>query len=240
MYADHPISFHPHSANSCHQVAAGGGQRCNPISVASFTTLLAAAGPCAQQDAADSMVDLAKELKSTQMTTLAQIFAQQPRNSPNSVSVPYCGKAPRNSELNGLFQCQFASVNKQVFVGNLQLGAPGTIPFGRNAPLNPLGSCPANPNGAIPDGQQLVDITQVPNAPVSASSGSKAAPPPPAPSPKATDLATPPPPAKAPVSAAPLASGKAADGKAAQELNAEFATLTPDSPCDGVFCSVLW
>jgi len=190
------------------------------------------------------MVDLAKELKSTQMISLAQIFAQQPRNSPNSVSIPYCQKAPKNSELNGLFQCQFAGVNKQVFVGNVQLGAPGTIPFGRNAPVNPLGSCPANPNGPIPDGQQLVDITQVPNAPGSVNKGAPAPPAPPSksttPPPPANDTkteTTPPPPPKK-VTQAP-ASGKAADGKAAQEQNAKFATLTADSPCNGVFCPLV-
>ena len=64
------------------QLAAGGGQKCNPISVTAFTTLLAAAGPCEQQNAADQMVDLAKGLKSdAQMIKLAQIFAQQPRNT---------------------------------------------------------------------------------------------------------------------------------------------------------------
>ena len=62
--------------------AAGGGQQCNPVSVASFTTLLAAAGNCDQQNAADNMIDLAKQLNNDPtMIKLAQIFAQQPRNS---------------------------------------------------------------------------------------------------------------------------------------------------------------
>lgn len=75
--------------------------------------------------------------------------------------MPYCQSAPRNAELNGLFQCQFASTNKETFVSspsNLKIGDAGTIPFGLSAPLNPAGSCPANPSGPVPDGQQLVQI----------------------------------------------------------------------------------
>lgn len=64
-----------------------------------FTTLLAAAGPCEQQNAADQMVDLAKGLKSdAQMIKLAQIFAQQPRNT---VSVVH-STCPRFSFLHWL------------------------------------------------------------------------------------------------------------------------------------------
>ena len=62
--------------------AAGGGLQCNPTSVNAFMTLLAAAGPCDQQNAADQMIDLAKQLNSDpDMIRLAQIFAQQPRNT---------------------------------------------------------------------------------------------------------------------------------------------------------------
>lgn len=69
------------------QRTAGGGEKCNPISVTAFTTLLAAAGPCEQQNAADKMIDLAKQLNNdAQMIKLAQIFVQQPRNT---VSVIY-------------------------------------------------------------------------------------------------------------------------------------------------------
>ena len=67
------------------QLAAGGGQQCNPLSVSSMATLLAAAGPCDQQNSADAMVDLAKTLNSASpdadMVKFAQLFAQQPRNS---------------------------------------------------------------------------------------------------------------------------------------------------------------
>ena len=64
------------------QDKAGGGLQCNPVAVAAFSTLLAAPGPCEQQDAADNMIDLAKTLKNdADMIKLAQLFAQQPRNS---------------------------------------------------------------------------------------------------------------------------------------------------------------
>jgi hypothetical protein len=68
------------------QLAAGGADKCNPLSVTSFTTLLAAAGPCDQQNAADQMIDLAKQLNSdAQMIMLAQIFCQQPRNTVSAI-----------------------------------------------------------------------------------------------------------------------------------------------------------
>jgi len=140
---------------------AGGGQKCNEIAVPAAAQLLAAGDACAQQDAGDQMIDLAKTLNNDpEMVRLTQIFVQQPRNSPTGFPVEYCTKAPKNSELNGLFQCQFESIaNKTQFQrGNsapLKLGDTGTIPFGLNAPLNPAGSCPANPSGPIPDGEQL-------------------------------------------------------------------------------------
>lgn len=64
------------------QNKAGGGQQCNPVSVTAFMTLLAAAGPCEQQNAGDKMIDLAKTLNNDpEMIKFAQIFVQQPRNS---------------------------------------------------------------------------------------------------------------------------------------------------------------
>lgn len=144
-------------------LAAGGSVECNPISVTAFTTLLAAAGPCEQQDSADAMIDLAKTLNNdADMIKFAQIFAQQPRNTPNSLAVPYCQSAPKNAELAGLFQCQFQGADQTHFVGGLAVGAAGTVPFGLASPLSPAGSCPANPAGPIADGTQLTDITQDP------------------------------------------------------------------------------
>ncbi|KAL0953710.1 hypothetical protein HGRIS_004903 [Hohenbuehelia grisea] len=228
-------------------LAAGGGLKCNPVSVTAFTTLLAAAGPCEQQDAADAMIDLAKTLNNdASMISLAQIFAQQPRNTPTSLSVPYCQKAPKNSELNGLFQCQFAGANPKTFVGGVAVGGQGTIPFGQNAPVNPPGSCPANPNGAVADGKQLADIAQNP--------GSGKAPAAASPAVAASDAAMPTAvsPGGAPASgsvatgaAMPTGAGAGAgassgngapgfliqNGKDAQALNAKFASLSAESSC---------
>lgn len=156
--------------------AAGGGEQCNPTSVTAFSTLLAAAGPCDQQNAADSMIDLAKQLNNDPtMIRLTQIFVQQPRNSPTSQAVPYCQQAPKNAELNGLFQCQFQSADEKTFVGGIPVGQNGTIPFGLSAPLSPAGSCAANPSGPITDGSQLVDITQNPGVGSSASNATSIA-----------------------------------------------------------------
>ncbi|KAF9499644.1 hypothetical protein BDN71DRAFT_1441801 [Pleurotus eryngii] len=235
-------------------IAAGGAQQCNPISVTAFSTLLAAAGPCEQQNSADAMVDLAKSLgNDADMIRLAQIFAQQPRNTPTSLSVQYCQQAPKNAELNGLFQCQFAGANPTTFVGGVAVGQQGTIPFDLSAPLSPAGSCPANPNGPVPDGQQLADIAQSPgnvgsgnagnngtnggNGNASGNNGSangnngentgndsdngdNAA---------ATSSA---PPDAAPTATASTGGDfKVKNGQDAQAQNAQFASLTADSPC---------
>jgi len=234
-------------------LAAGGAQQCNPVSVTAFTTLLAAAGPCEQQDAADKMIDLAKTLDNDADTIkLAQIFAQQPRNTPNSQSVPYCQKAPKNAELKGLFQCQFAGADPVTFVGGTKVGGAGTIPFGQNKPLNPAGSCPANPDGPIADGTQLVSITQDSGVPGGAQGGGngqgngkakggvKGAD---SGAPAPTEPAAPPAPpansgAKAP--AGNVATGgaggagggfKLQNGKDAQALNAKFEGLNAGSAC---------
>ncbi|EAU90545.1 hypothetical protein CC1G_00929 [Coprinopsis cinerea okayama7 len=213
-------------------IAAGGGQQCNPISVKAFSTLLAAPGPCAQQDSGDEMVDLAKQLGSAEMIRLAQIFVQQPRNTPTSLSTPYCQTAPRNAELNGLFQCQFEGANLQTFVGGVAVGQPGTVPLGLTE-LNPLGSCPANPGGPIPDGVQLVTLVQNPGA---GNGGGAPPPPPPAPTvdtspPAETDAPAPPVETNAPP-AGGNGGFQLANGQEAQKLNAEFATLSADSPCE--------
>jgi len=219
--------------------AAGGGLQCNPVAVAAFATLLAAAGPCDQQNAADNMVDLAKTLNNdAKMIQLSQVFVQQPRNTPSSKSVPYCQQAPRNSELNGLFQCQFQGADPTVFVGGVALGQPGTEPFGHSTPLSPLGSCPANPSGPIAAGTQLVDLTQNPGVGAS-SSGSGVAKPAAnpvasAPATTASPAATPSTDTPAPTAQSSPAAGSGfhlQNGKDAQALNAKFATLTADSTC---------
>jgi hypothetical protein len=111
------------------------------------------------------------------------------------------------------------------------VGQPGTIPFGLKAPLNPAGSCPANPNGPIAAGTQLVDITQNPGV---GNTGSGAAAAPPAAS---SAAATAPVADSATASPSPAAAGaggfKLQNGKDAQALNAKFATLTAQSSCNG-------
>jgi len=218
---------------------AGGGQQCNPLSITAFSTLLAAAGPCEQQNAADKMVDLAKQLNNdAAMIELAQIFSQQPRNTPSSESVQYCQQAPKNSELAGLFQCQFAGAKPDTFVGGVQVGAPGTIPFGESSPLNPPGSCPANPNGPIPDGQQLVNIAQNPGSGGGGGGGDGNGSPPALDESPSGPTKTSTPPAKTPTPTTTLNSGnpqggnfKLQNGKDAQKLNAQFSQLTENSSC---------
>ena len=150
---------------------------------------------------------------------------------PNSLAVPYCEQAPKNAELNGLFQCQYVGANQNEFVGGLAVGVPGTIPFGHQAALNPLGSCPANPSGPIADGTQLYDITTNPQAPGGSVASAPAASSTPAPVSSMSSYSN----TSMPAAAAPATGGfKLANGQAAQKLNAQFATLTPDSACTGM------
>jgi len=91
-------------------------------------------------DTADTMINLAHKLGSPQdLITYTQIYVQQPRNSDDNLSIPYCQKDPANAELQGLFQCQFAGSNCAKFAGGLNLGSKGTMPFGFTGPLHPLG-----------------------------------------------------------------------------------------------------
>lgn len=114
-----------------------------------------------------------------------------------------------------------------------------------SAPVNPAGSCPANPTGPIADGSQLVDITQNPGVSgttsstgatgnstvVTPSSGSNGAT-------KSTATTSPSVAgsAIAAVSSTTSPSGggfRLTNGQNAQKLNAQFATLTADSSCTG-------
>jgi hypothetical protein len=215
-------------------LAAGGAQQCNPISQTAFTSLLAAGGNCDQQNAADSMVDLAKQLgNDAEMIRLAQLFVQQPRNAPNKLQVPYCQTAPKNAELNGLFHCQFAGSDFTTFSGD----QTGNVPLGLTA-VSPPGSCPAKPDGPVPDGVQLNTLVQSPGsaggAPPPANNGG-ASPPPAQTPPPANAPAQTPPPANAPAQTPPPAAGDKPftrqNGLDAKALNDKFATLTADSPC---------
>ncbi|KAF8968536.1 hypothetical protein BDZ97DRAFT_1755207 [Flammula alnicola] len=145
-------------------VNAGGTQdKCSGVAVPAFTSLLESGGVCDQQNSADTMIDLAKQLKSDpEMIRLAQLFVQQPRNSPDKSQVPYCQVAPKNEELNGLFHCQFAGSDFTTFSGD----QTGNVPLGLKS-LSPAGSCPAKPDGPVPDGVQLNTLV---HDPISASS----------------------------------------------------------------------
>jgi hypothetical protein len=122
------------------------------------------------------------------------------------------------------------------------VGGAGTIPFGMSAPVNPAGSCPANPSGPIADGSQLVDITQNPGVGGATSSGTTGGSTPSSGS--AAQVAASPTVAASPIAAAPSAtpssSGgfKLTNGQNAQKLNAQFATLTAASSCTGKFASL--
>lgn len=167
---------------------------------------------------------------------------------PNSLSIPYCQQKPRNAELSGLFQCQFQGVNPNKFANGNAVGGAGTIPLGQKGPLNPPGSCPANPSGPITAGGQLDDVVQSPGVPggsgagngttqnsssaassasdsatqATSSSAASAANTPASPTPRAVTN-----------SSASGSGFKAQNGKDAQALNQKFQSLTADSACTG-------
>ncbi|KAJ3711951.1 hypothetical protein C8R42DRAFT_595303 [Lentinula raphanica] len=240
--------------------AAGGASQCNTISQTAFSTLLAAGGNCDQQNAADSMIDLAKTLNNdSEMIRLAQIFVQQPRNAPDNLQVPYCQSAPKNAELNGLFHCQFASSDFTKFSGD----QTGNVPLGLSA-VNPPGSCPAL-NTPVPDGVQLNTLVTSPGVPEgggngaanattttaanesnsSVSAASTAAPSTPAPSSStvanagvgaapATEVSATSAPAAVPSAANTTTSAsrfQLQNGEDAIKLNSQFAGLTASSSC---------
>ena len=173
--------------------ACGGAPECSWLAAAGSAALRADADACAQQDAADAMVAHAlatggDDADVAEMIRLAQIYAQQPRNTvrpfpppsktspknpnltrytgtlsractqPTGLSTPYCQRAPRQPALTGLFACQFQSADPHAFAGGLISGDVGTRPFGLAAPLQPAGACAASPRGPVPDGLQLVDL----------------------------------------------------------------------------------
>jgi len=109
-----------------------------------IAALLANADACAQQDNADAMVDFAKSQGVTNKDALinnAIAYRKHPRNALNidgtTPSTPFCEKAPRNPELNGVVNAQLQGVDPGLFgspnTGILAFGAPGTCPFGKTA-----------------------------------------------------------------------------------------------------------
>lgn len=89
-----------------------------------------------------------------------------PPIQPDSLQVPYCQAAPRNEELTGFFHCQFAASDFTKFSGD----QTGNVPLGLDA-VNPLGSCPANTNGPVPDAEELESLVSNSVTPEGASSG---------------------------------------------------------------------
>ncbi|KAG6831037.1 hypothetical protein H0H87_006345 [Tephrocybe sp. NHM501043] len=228
-------------------LAAGGAQQCNPISQQAFTSLLAAGKNCDQQDAADAMIDLAKTLKNdAEMIRLAQIFVQQPRNAvsfwslhvihllirdqkPDSLQVPYCQVAPKNTELTGLFHCQFAGSNFDKFSGD----QTGNLPLGVNT-VSPPGSCPAKTDGPVPDGVQLNTLVQSPGVGAGGSAATSDNGAPDAGTVDTVDAESQAPPVATTAPATPSAASggfQLQNGKDAKALNDKFASLTASSTC---------
>ena len=98
-----------------------------------INSLLAGADACAQQDNADAMVDFAKLPGINNKQALidnAIAYRKHPRNALNIngvvPSTPFCERAPRNPELNGLVNGQLDGVDPGLF------GSPKTaiVAFG--------------------------------------------------------------------------------------------------------------
>jgi hypothetical protein len=105
-----------------------------------ISALLANADPCAQQDNADAMIDFAKSAGVTNKDALIQnaiAYRKHPRNALNIngqvPSTPFCQRAPRNPEINGLVNGQLAGVNPGLFgspaLGVFAFGARKYLPL---------------------------------------------------------------------------------------------------------------
>ena len=115
------------------QLASGGdiytNEPCVQLAgIDGINALQADADPCAQQDNADAMIDFAKSAGVTNSVALianAVAYRQHARNAVNINGVlpsnPYCQRAPRNAELQGLVNAQLPEVDPFIF-GSSQLG----------------------------------------------------------------------------------------------------------------------
>jgi hypothetical protein len=123
---------------------AGGGPCVVLAGGKGLSALLANADACAQQDNADAMVDFAKSAGVTNKDALvanAVAYRKHPRNALNiggdTPSTPFCERAPRNAELNGVVNAQLAGVDPGLFGSPsfpiVAFGASGTCPFGQTA-----------------------------------------------------------------------------------------------------------
>jgi hypothetical protein len=107
-----------------------------------ISSLLANADACAQQDNADAMVDFAKSKGVTNKQALidnAIAYRKHPRNALNingvTPSTPFCQKAPKNSELDGVVNGQLDGVDPGLFgspkTGIVAFGDPSSCPIGK-------------------------------------------------------------------------------------------------------------
>jgi len=119
----------------------------NLAGINGLNALLAGADPCAQQDNADAMIDFANSPGITNQAALianAVAYRQHPRNALDLggfvPSTPFCTRAPKNSQLNGLVNGQLNGVNPGLFGGPkfpvVAFGATGTCPFGQTPDVN--------------------------------------------------------------------------------------------------------
>ncbi|KAH9180769.1 hypothetical protein EDB89DRAFT_2110795 [Lactarius sanguifluus] len=104
--------------------------------------LLSTGGVCDQQDIADKMIDFAKSkgIKNKKALVAAAIaYRQHARNADDMgdgivPSTPYCTKAPRNPELEGIVNKQLPGVEPGLYGGPnepiVAFGEDGTCPAG--------------------------------------------------------------------------------------------------------------
>jgi len=115
-----------------------------------INALLATADPCDQQDNADAMIDFAKSAGVTNSDALianAVAYRQHPRNALDISgiipSTPYCQKAPRNAELQGVVNAQLAGVNPGIYggpgFGLVAFGDASSCPFGTTPDVDSCG-----------------------------------------------------------------------------------------------------
>lgn len=125
------------------------GQVCGNLVGPAIRSLLAAADPCAQQDAGDAIINASRQFDAqtqANMVKLAIQLVQSERNTAENFSVVppkerrslFCQHAPANKQLDCLVQAQFSGDDPNVFADpvtgkDILLGTdPRTIPFCQN------------------------------------------------------------------------------------------------------------
>lgn len=116
---------------------------------------------CAQQHIADDMIDLSKSLENLEMVRLAQLFVQQPLPTLHGLPLPYCQEQPRNTELQGLYSCQFEGSILNLKARVKEHGCLHPAPNVDVHVPSPRGSCPALAR-PLPNGYLLHALTSNP------------------------------------------------------------------------------